>query len=83
MHKVLAFISATLLGGVIGALVIPAIWFCEFWWNWVCHDNVIAINQLDASVRKGFSPSEAFGLGCFLGCAFLATGYIAHKFDLR
>lgn len=58
--------------GACATLAGPAIWFFDFTWDWIAHDNVIAVGNLERSVRSGMRPLEAFGIGAVIGLFYAA-----------
>ena len=45
----------------------PAIWFLEFFWDWIWHDDIIALGGFEQNVRNGSRPASLAFLGFIWG----------------
>ena len=68
-------VIATLLPGVmalVSVLIPPLAWFGEFMWDWIVHDDVIAISDFEMNVRSSMSPASLAFIGAIWGLALAA-----------
>jgi hypothetical protein len=75
---VIAFVVAS---GIVAAVLPALIMGATFAWDWLVHDDVIAIGDLKATVASSMAPREMFVFGILIGACVAGMTLAVRWFD--